>query len=225
MINKYNHYFLISLFSLILVVPLNLSAQGGFAIGGKIGTTGFGIEAAYGLTDVLNIRGSLTGYDFTISYTTDGNDPDVKFDLDSDNTALSILLDYVPFKQGFRITGGFIHQGPRFRGVGIPVESYTDPQSGVTIPANQMGSVTIDLDYENKLSPYLGIGFGNPVGRNRVTMSLDAGIIFSGKPTITSRSVGKLAEVLDYDEQELRDNVEKYNVLPLITIGLSVKLF
>lgn len=210
---------------MFLAIPMHLSAQGGFAVGGKIGTTGYGVEAIYGLTDVLNIRGSFTAYDFTISYTTDGNEPDVKFDLDSDNTAMSILVDYVPFKQGFRITGGFIHQGPRFKGVGIPVESYVDPQSGVTIPANQMGSVTIDLNYEKKLSPYLGIGFGNPVGRNRVTMSLDAGLIFSGKPTITSQSVGKLAEVLEYDEQELRDNVEKYNVLPLITVGLSVRLF
>ena len=209
---------------LIMIQPATLSAQGGLSAGVKLGTTGFGIEGALGLSENINVRGGYSAYDFKLDYTTDDRDPDVEFNLDSNNDAVNILVDYLPFKRGFRLTGGFIYQGPQFEGTGFPIESYTDPQSGFTIPPDQMGSVTINLEYEKKFSPYLGIGFGNSVGNQRITFSFDAGVIFTGEPTFRSQSVGKMAEIIEYDEQELRDGVEEFTVLPLISFGLSFKI-
>lgn len=201
------------------------SAQGGFSVGAKVGTTGLGVEAAYGLTEKVNIRGGIALYDFTVTYTTEDNDPDVKFDLDSDNQAINVFIDYLPFKRFFRLTGGLVYQGPSFKGVGTPVESYTDPQTGFTIPPEQMGSIELELEFEEKVSPYLGFGFGNSVFKNRLTLSFDAGVIFSGKPTVTSRTYGRMAEVVDYDPQEVQDEADKINVWPLISVGLALRLF
>jgi hypothetical protein len=201
------------------------SAQGGFSVGAKVGTTGLGAEAAYGLTKRVNVRGGIALYDFTVSYTTEGNDPDVKFDLDSDNQAINVFIDYLPFKRFLRLTGGLVYQGPSFKGVGTPVENYTDPQTGFSIPPDQMGSIELELAFEEKVSPYLGFGFGNSVYKNRLTLSFDAGIIFSGKPTVTSRTYGRMAEVLDYDPQEIQNETDKIEVWPLISFGLALRLF
>ena len=209
---------------LIMFQPLTLSAQGGLSAGVKLGTTGYGIEGAFGLSENVNVRVGYTSYDFKLDYTTEDRDPDVEFNLDSNNDAINIMIDYLPFKRGFRLSGGVIYQGPQFQGTGFPIENYTDPQTGFSIPPDLMGSVTINLEYEKKFSPYLGIGFGNSVGNQRLTFSFDAGIIFSGKPTFKSQSVGGMAEVIDYDEQELRDVVEEFTVLPLISFGLSFKI-
>lgn len=209
---------------MLLLQPAAVMGQGGLSAGLKLGTTGFGVEGVFGLTERLNVRAGLSSYDFTVTYETSDNDPDVELELDSDNRAVSLLLDYLPFKRGFRVTGGFIHQGPRFRGSGIPIESYTDPDTGLVIPASEMGSIQIDLEYEKKLSPYLGIGFGNSVGNQRLTFSFDAGVIFTGKPSLTSRTFGRMSDVVDYDEQELREGVEKVTVLPMISFGLSYRI-
>lgn len=203
----------------------NAFAQGGFSVGAKAGTTGLGIEAAYGLTERVNIRGGIALYDFTITYTTEDRDPDVEFELDSDNQAINLFVDYLPFKRFLRFTGGLVYQGPSFKGVGTPVESYTDPQSGVTIPADQMGSVELELAFEEKISPYLGFGLGNSVYKNRLTLSFDAGVIFSGKPTVTSRTFGPLADAIDYDPSALESDAQKINIWPLVSVGLSLRLF
>ncbi|HAC15039.1 MAG TPA: hypothetical protein DCE78_03730 [Bacteroidetes bacterium] len=210
---------------LLTVLPVTLLAQGGLSAGVKLGTTGFGIEGAFGLTENVNVRVGYSAYDFEMDYTTKDYDPNVKFNLDSDNDATNILIDYLPFKRGFRLTGGFIYQGPQFEGTGFPIESYTDPETGFTIPPDQMGSITINLEYEKKFSPYLGIGFGNSVGNQRLTFSFDAGVIFTGKATFTSEAVGRMADIIDYDEQQLRDDVEEVTVLPLISFGLSYRIF
>ncbi len=218
-------YILTTVLCVVGFVTSNASAQGGFSVGAKIGTTGIGGEVTYGLTEHVNLRGGIALYDFSLSYTTEDNDPDVKFDLDSDNQAIHVFVDYLPFKRFLRLTGGFVYQGPSFKGVGTPVESYTDPGSGVTIPPDQMGSIQLDLEFEEKLSPYLGIGFGNSVFKNTVTLSLDAGVIFSGKPTVTSRTFGPLADVVDYDPSEIQDEADKINLWPLLSLGIAIKLF
>lgn len=218
-------YILTTVLCSVGFVTSNASAQGGFSVGAKIGTTGIGGEVAYGLTERLNIRGGIALYDFSLSYTTEDNDPDVKFDLDSDNQAIHLFLDYLPFKRFLRLTGGFVYQGPSFKGVGTPVESYTDPGTGFTIPPEQMGSIELDLKFEEKISPYLGFGFGNSVFKNRLTLSFDAGVIFSGKPTVTSRTYGQMAEVVDYNPQEIQDEADKINLWPLLSLGIAVKLF
>ncbi len=212
------------LFLLLTIQPVTLSAQGGLSAGVKLGTTGFGIEGALGLSENVNVRVGYTSNDFKLDYTTEDRDPHVEFNLNSNNDAINIMIDYLPFKRGFRLSGGVIYQGPQFEGTGFPIESYTDPQTGFTIPPDLMGSVTINLEYEKKFSPYFGIGFGNSVGNQRLTFSFDAGVIFSGKPTFRSQSVGRMAEVIDYDEQELRDGVEEFTVLPLISFGLAFKI-
>jgi hypothetical protein len=210
------------------VISLGFStalAQGGFSVGARVGTTGIGGEVAYGLTERVNVRAGVALYDFTVEYTTEDRDPDVRLDLESNNRAYRFFVDYLPFKRFLRLTGGFVYQGPEFKGKGTPIESYTDPGSGVTIPANQMGSIELDILYEDKFSPYLGIGFGNSVGKNRLTLSLDAGVIFTGKPDVESRTFGPIADVIDYDPSVIRDDAQKITLWPLLSVGVALRLF
>lgn len=211
--------------AVFIVVPILSAQPGGLAVIPKIGTTGYGADIATSLSDNLNLRAGFSLYDITINYTTSGNDPDVKYTLDSENSAYSLLLDYHPFSFiGFRFTGGVIHQSPQFIGTGLPAEDYRDPQTGVTIPKEMMGSVEMDLRYESRLNPYLGVGLGNVFGKNRITLTLDAGLIFTGKPELDFRTNGKMSEVEDYEFDRVRDSVEKYRVLPKVTVGLSIRL-
>jgi len=216
-------YGVVGLFVILGFWVSHVSAQGGVSLGAKIGTTGYGLEAAVGMTEHLNVRGGVSMFDFEVTYTTDDRDPDVKFDLDAENRAYHLFVDYLPFKRILRLTGGIVYQGPRFMGTGTPVENYTDPESGLTFTPAQMGRVELDLYYQEKVNPYLGFGFGNSLN-NLVTLSFDAGLIFSGKPTVDSRTFGKMAELVDYDPAVIERDAQKVTVWPVVRFGVAVRL-
>lgn len=82
--------------------------------------------------------------------------------------------------------------------------------------------------------PPFGIGWGNAVGKNsRLTISVDAGVMFQGKPkvSLTPKDVNLspadtalLQQNIDKEVENLKCDIKDFLYYPVISLGLAYKL-
>lgn len=157
-----------------------------------------------------------------------------------------LLLDYYPFKKStFRITAGVYFGKEKLINVegAMPEEIIKTTQimnkylpedeqfaSGITIgdqliEADELGNVDAFIKI-NKIKPYLGIGFGRAVPKNRIGFNMDIGVMYHGTPKIDS-SNGKIAEAMN-DELEnsgVIDILDDIKVYPVVSFRLVARIF
>ena len=125
----------------------------------------------------------------------------------------------------FRVSGGAIYTTDDIVLAGeitAPVTLNTTIYS----PA-QIGTLTGTI-VTNELSPYVGIGLGNPA-RSKFGFFLDLGVAFHGTPAFTLTAVGGSASGtqpfesdLDAEELSIRNDLSPITVYPVATIGFSI---
>ena len=234
--------------------------------GVSIGTDGIGLEVATPVNSFLSLR---LGYSFMPSFKYNGNfdfDSSEGFLRKEDGSGfydnvdvegklhmgdLRLLLDYYPLtNSSFRITAGaylgksklvtartknhFIYE-PYWGNSGPELGSGTNTYTVVSDPK---GAINADLK-TNALKPYIGIGFGRAVPRNRLGVSFDLGLQFWGKPSLWTniddnvgtkyRKVEK-SRILSKQEwcDDLKDGLdimEKIIVYPVLSVRLNGRLF
>ncbi len=185
-----------------------------FALGVSAGTLGVGAEASYRIYDKLVLRGAISAYKLDIDQTIfdisniDSND----FNFDARGFFAGAMLDWHPFGNDLRLTGGL-------RYVKIDFESVD--RNGGTLGSNaysaaQVGDIHRTVSNSNPLAPYLGIGY-DVAHFNRenstLTFALDCGALYAGNPDVsvrTEHSVSGLADDLALESETLRSDLEKY---------------
>jgi hypothetical protein len=73
------------------------------------------------------------------------------------------------------------------------------------------------------VAPYLGIGIGNPVAK-RVGFMLDVGAMYAGAPGVEVASTNMLTP-MQREGAQIEDNVGWAQVYPVLSLGVSVRLF
>ena len=233
--------------------------------GVSVGTDGIGLEVASPITNFLSVR---LGYSFLpIKYT--GNfdfDSDEAFLRKEDGSGyydnvdvegklhmgdLKLLFDLYPSKKSsFRFTAGayignsklvtakstneFINKrywgnsGPE---LGKGLKNYT-------IVSDENGVINADLK-TNSFKPYLGIGFGRAIPKNRLSVSFDLGVQFWGTPSLWTnidingdpryRKIEKDRILSDQDwVEDLKDGLdimEKVIAYPVLSLRLNGRIF
>lgn len=82
----------------------------------------------------------------------------------------------------------------------------------------------------SSLAPYAGIGWGNAAS-SVVGFNVDLGIAFQGSPAVGMTVTGELAnnevflEDLEQEAQELAETLKGFKYYPVVSVGLSVKLW
>lgn len=206
----------------LIVIPFALMsastamAAGGLGLTAKIGTLGYGIEATTGLTDTINLRFGYQGIstDFDYDYQTDnGVTANFKNDLDMSNA--SLLVDWHSFGGGFRFSGGVMSNGFKLEGT-APEADY---QIGDNTYTTALGAT---FETENSAAPYLGIGWGNAVGKDqRWVFSADLGVLYSGSFNVDLTATGVPEDDIAKEEAKIQDDLNKYELLPVATVGVS----
>ena len=95
---------------------------------------------------------------------------------------------------------------------------------GTNYSAAQAGTVNADLKY-NKFSPYLGIGYGNPFGKDSsFSFNVDLGVLYQGKPTatMTASGGGVTAADLRTEEAQLIHAVDA-RWWPVAAVGIAYR--
>jgi hypothetical protein len=202
-----------------LLAPVGTSAQS-FAVAVQAGSMGLGGSAIYGVTPKLNVRGSFGFIPVEPDFTVD------EVDFTSDLPAfLRATVDFYPvgffYLSGgglFLTKGGDIAVNGQFTG--------TQDFGGTSYTAAEVGDL-IGVFSLSSAMPYLGIGFGNPIGR-RIGFALDLGVGIGSVPAVELGATGPIstnptfvADLNQREEEFQADIPEVLRYYPVISLALS----
>jgi hypothetical protein len=191
-----------------------------WALGFKSGTLGIGGELTTNLLPDVNLSAAVQWLAFDFDLEID----DVEYDVDVEFFNPLVKLDWYPFAGDFRICAGVLFNGSD---VDLEATSAEPVEIGNTIYLPQeIGSIRGESDFD-EIAPYVGIGFGNPLARDRGWgVTADFGVAFIGSPnvdlTITGPFAGNpllLADLAE-EEEEIEDELDKYRFYPVLALTL-----
>jgi hypothetical protein len=211
----------IGLMGLFLSSPIS-QAAGEFGITAKIGTLGWGLEGTAGITEKINLRfgyNGLSGDELTVdNVDVGGIDTSVK--VKASLETIPLLVDWHAFGAAFRFTGGVMYNNNKFEGR-APVNNYNLGSNNYTV------GLDATVEGSNRVSPYLGVGWGNAVSKNRRWIfSADLGFLFQGNPDVTLTPTGPDAGIVDPDdlaveEKSIEDEIKYFRIYPVANVGVS----
>jgi hypothetical protein len=191
-------------------------AQSGASVSLKVSSLGITLEGVKKITKVLNARAGISY--FTFEYDA-GDDTGEDFTYLGDLSLLSVslLADYYPFENHFRISAGGLLNLNEGDLTLTPLKTYTI--GGSIYTPEELGTVSAKVKM-NMFSPYLGIGYGNEAVGRGVSFSFDIGAIYQGNPEVDMSAVGYLEPSAEQD-YIIEDNLSWFKWYPVVSIGIS----
>lgn len=197
------------------------------SVAARVGTTGLGAEAAFGLTEHLGVRGSYG----VGSYNYEVTESDIKYKAKVKPNVGLVTLDVHPFAGWFRLSAGLGLNGTKADG-SADTTSGTLTINGTTYNTSEIGSVTGKITFK-KAAPYLGLGWGAPAkSSGGFYFTSDFGVMFSkatGSVTGTcaaslpAPTCAQLQADLDAEALQFKREVEKVKYYPVIAIGVGYR--
>jgi len=192
------------------------------SLGIRAGTLGGGVELSHAFGRRTAVRLNADGYNRTQSSTRDNIDYDMRLKLQT----VSLLGDWFPFANNFRISAGVMSNGNKFSLKGQPSSSATYTINGTTYTAAEVGSFDAQVDF-NKAAPYFGIGYGRPINSG-LSLIFDLGIMSQGSPRskidVTCGTTARCAQLQSdaaAEQSKLDDSLHKFKYYPVISLGLA----
>lgn len=210
-----------------LTLGASAHAQLGAAVTADLGTTGAGLHLVVPMESNLNGRfgANYFKHDF------DKRSGLVDYKFDGKLATFDVLFDWYLIPQSnFRLTGGLVYNGTRFKAVGVPSASGSFTFNGNTYSTSDIGRLEGDVKFR-RAAPYIGIGWGNALTPNkRWNFATDIGAFYQGKAQVnliprgctTSNAVcGKLASDVAIEELRLSEEASDYKVYPVLRASIS----
>ncbi len=210
--------FCISIVAAVAVSPSPAHAQGA-GIAFHVGTLGVGADIATAFGSHVGLRSGFnffpTDVDATVS--------DVSYQIDFASPTFTLVLDLY-LVGPLRLSGGGVFSPDdivlrgEFAG--------TVDINGTSYIASQVGTLTGTI-VTNEVSPYAGIGFGNPA-RSKFGFFLDLGVAFHGTPVFTLEADGPASSDPSFqadraaEQQSIQSDLTNITVYPVATIGFSI---
>ncbi|MEM9058034.1 MAG: hypothetical protein AAGD86_11180 [Pseudomonadota bacterium] len=190
-----------------------------FDVSGKISTLGIGVEVSKPLPANFALRAGVN----TLNYEYDDTINEIDYESDLKLRSVAGYLDWRPFASPFRLTGGLVYNQNEITGVGAADGTYT--LDGVTFNAADVGTLSGNVGFDT-VAPYVGLGFNVPVAPT-FRISFDAGVLFQGEPQVDLSADGAIAsdprfiQALEAEERDFQEEVEDFELFPVLSIGLS----
>ena len=194
------------------------------AIAVSFGSPGIGFEFARKLTRKLTARVAYHTFslkDYEAKDVSVGNDQ-VTILGNLETQVWDFGGEYLPFsKSSFKLTFGVgILSNVNLNAKITYQEDIT--YGNVTITAANVGHVLIDSKWSGA-APFLGIGFGRAVPKNRIGLSFEFGTYFASSPALSLDATKLLAPTKD-QEANLQTAFETLTFIPRAQIKLAIKL-
>jgi hypothetical protein len=220
------------------------------SVGGVISTGGLGLSLKGKFTNSFALRAGFDKFkqdDIDIDVTDDSGS-EVNYNLDVDLQDFYLLGDYHPWQSSFKLVGGLIVNGSTFDGVITPNDksNVTYTFNNHTYTLNDIGKVNTSVDWD-PIAPYIGIGWDTSFAKDSGWgFIFDAGVAFQGsantdyevvfgkslKDNPDDSEIEKIAKAesrkqiksdLDIEMKKLQDDLDDYELLPYISIGVNYK--
>jgi len=195
-------------------------------LGVRASTLGLGLELGFRPTRAIGLRASGQMFSMTREEQVEGVDYELKPDLES----FGATLDLYPFGKVLYFSGGMLLN--RNTATADAIIGSTITLGSQTYTNSQVQALSADLDWNKSMAPYAGLGF---VTGGRVGVSLEFGVVFSGKPTVdlagtttlTGSQLTAFNQAVADEEAEIvawiddNDRFTKY--YPLVAFGLRFR--
>lgn len=199
------------------------SDDGRVAVAVKASSLGAGVELLTRVNSSVTFR--VGGNAFSYNYTTSQNDID--YDADLDLSSVSAIVDWHPFKGGFRISAGVLSND---NSIDVDAKSSATYTIGdTTYTGGEVGSLTGSVDFDSVV-PYVGFGWGNAFGEDkRIGLVFDVGVVFQGTPDVDLTANGTLADDSGFltdlaeEEQDLQDKLDEFKYYPVLSLGMTYR--
>lgn len=210
-----------------ILSSLMMAALAGFAFADdltltpQVSTLGVGIGAEKRLNDAWAARFDVSGASFSFSYAANKSDTDNRARLFS----LGAVVDYYPYEEGLRLSGGVRLSGSYVTGRLSNLErQYGKGKDAVTVIIRD--PLTTYKITQNPVQPYLGIGYNLKI-RERLSLSFDLGALYGGQPDL---DVVSHADKYGFTEQQIQNEIRKqqerldaYQVYPVVQVGMTYR--
>lgn len=204
------------------------------AVGITAGTAGIGGQVTTSIIPFLNARVQVQGLSVSHSFDKDGIDYKGKLKL----FTAGAFLDVYPFTRVLRLSGGLVSNGNKVK---LKATCPNTCEVGSLQITGDQARVDGNLDFKN-FSPYLGLGFTNPMAGWPFYFGFDAGVLFHGKPkpsllasgsgTVSNgqdapRPVADLANdsevkaAIAQEQSNLADDVKDFKFYPVVQFSLG----
>lgn len=207
----------------LVLLPALARADG--SVGVRAGTLGLGLEFSYPISQRLGVRLNADSYNYTRTL----NQSDIDYDAKATLKTGSLLLDWYPFANNFRISAGPMYNGNKLGLKGKPDANGNFTINGVTYSTAQVSDLEGQVDFK-KYVPYAGIGYGRPIGRG-LSLTFDLGVVFQQSPqatlTATCGPALNAAECTTLQgnvaaqQQTANDDLKSFRYYPVVTLGLA----
>ena len=152
------------------------------AVGVTAGSAGVGGQLTTSIIPFLNARVQVQGLSLSHSFDEDGIDYKGKLKLFTGGA----FLDVYPFTKVLRLSGGLVGNGNKVK---LKATCQDTCEVGSLQVSGDAATVNGNLGFKD-FSPYLGIGFTNPMAGLPFYFGFDAGVLFHGRPKPSLRASG-----------------------------------
>jgi len=208
----------------IAAAPTDARSQ--VTIGIRGSTLGAGIEVSIRPARMIGLRATGNLLTFTREEEVEG----IPYALEPRLRSGGANVDLYPFGAVLYLTGGLLLNGNEARAEAIIGETITIGNR--TYSNTEIQSLRGDLAWSRSVAPYAGLGFETG---GRVGIAFEAGVVFSGTPTVALSGTTTLTgperplfdEAVAQEEAEIRawidDNRRWTRYYPVAALGLRIR--
>lgn len=191
-------------------------------------TNGIGVELSKTLTTnrklVARIGGNYLAYDLKDFPYNNGSKAKPQYLLANANIVLGSIgayIDWHPFGNAFKLTGGVAYLMSKVTSTAQLRDS--TPQGDIQISPDEVGQIKAEIKPSSNIAPYIGIGFGRAIPKNRVGVSFEMGTYYMGSPNVDFYCT-KMLEPTSSMKTVLSDNLSPNQWLPRLSLSINIKL-
>ena len=200
------------------------AADGNFAVTGGNGTMGGAIEGQVKVNDLFQFRAGANYLTFDETIDVD----QISYDGDLDFSGFGAFIDVHPFGGSFFVTGG-AYAGDKSIDL-LATSDVSVEIGGLTFTPAEYGRLEGDVAFDN-VAPFVGAGFDTTFqGDGNWGFHILAGAALFGSSDVTLEAVGGtlsndpiLQAELAREIQDIEDEIEDYELWPVVQIGLSYR--
>lgn len=217
------------IYNLLLCTAFAIDSQAsepGMSMGIGVGSTGLDLAISHPISEQLALRGVVSGFSLGFkSNLSSNNDFDSKLKLFN----AAALIDYHPFSDCFRLTTGLVYNNSKLQMTARARNGQYDLH-GTNYSTNEINNLDGAARWR-KPGFYIGMGFGSSNKKTGLSLSGDAGVIYTGAPTVSlSASCGaglnanqcdQLQRNLNAEAASMRTDISYAKLWPVARIMLN----
>lgn len=221
-----------------------LAYAGDYSVGAQAGIFGLGANVKYKVNEEVGVR---AGFDLLSINDFEVDDGEVNYNFDVSLQDVMVVADWHPWKGSFKTVAGLIVNGSNIDGEISPGgDGSITLNNGQTYTKDEIGSVSTDAEFD-PVAPYIGIGWDTSFDKKQgFGFTCDLGIAFQGSmqtdytvnygsaldPDAASTEIERqvilatradIEAQLDEEMSSLQDELDKYKIVPYISIGFNYK--